>query len=150
MGLSPITIHQPRYNMFDRRPETDLFDHTERNGVGAIAFSPLDQGKLSTKYLGQQVPKDSRAAEWWGKQAGEEVISSEQLEKLQQLNKLAQQRGQSLAQMAIAWLLRLPALTSVLIGASKVAQIEENVAALQNLEFSQTELDTIDRLTLNK
>ena len=147
MNLTPITIHQPRYNMFDRRPEYNLFDHTARNGAGVIAFSPLDQGKLSDKYL-QQVPSDSRAAQWWGKQEQGEVIDAETLDKIQRLNQIAQARGQSLAQMALAWLLRLPAMTSALIGASKVEQIEENVAALQNLEFSQEELQAIDAITL--
>jgi L-glyceraldehyde 3-phosphate reductase len=148
MNLTPITIHQPRYNLFDRRPEYNLFDHTARNGVGVIPFSPLDQGKLTDKYLGQQVPSDSRAAQWWGKQEQGEVISTETLDKIQRLNQIAQARGQSLAQMALAWLLRLPAVTSALIGASKVEQIEDNVAALQNLDFSQEELDAIDAITL--
>jgi L-glyceraldehyde 3-phosphate reductase len=147
MNLTPITIHQPRYNMFDRRPEYNLFDHTLRNGVGVIAFSPLDQGKLSDKYL-KNVPSDSRAAQWWGKQEQGEVIDAATLDKIQHLNQIAQARGQSLAQMALAWLLRLPAMTSALIGASKVEQIEENVAALQNLEFSQEELKAIDDITL--
>jgi L-glyceraldehyde 3-phosphate reductase len=148
MNLTPITIHQPRYNLFDRRPEYNLFDHTARIGVGVIPFSPLDQGKLTDKYLGQQVPSDSRAAQWWGKQEQGEVISTETLDKIQRLNQIAQARGQSLAQMALAWLLRLPAVTSALIGASKVEQIEDNVAALQNLDFSQEELDAIDAITL--
>jgi L-glyceraldehyde 3-phosphate reductase len=147
MGLAPITIHQPRYNMLDRKPERDLFDHTARNGTGVIAFSPLDQGKLTDKYLGRVVPSDSRAAMWWSKQETSEVLNEKTLQQLEALNQLASQRGQTLAQMALAWILRLPAVTSVLIGASKVEQIEENVAALQNLAFSQEELQTIDRLT---
>ncbi|HEX2915918.1 MAG TPA: aldo/keto reductase [Chloroflexia bacterium] len=148
MGLTPITIHQPRYNMFDRKPEYDLFDHTERNGVGVIAFSPLAQGKLSDKYLKQTVPQDSRAAQWWGKQQQSEVLDAETVDKLQRLNKIAQNRGQTLAQMALAWILRLPAVTSALIGASKVEQIEQNVAALQNLNFSDEELREIDAITM--
>ncbi len=148
MSLSPITIHQPRYNLLDRKPETDLFDHTLSNGTGVIAFSPLAQGLLSNKYLGQNVPSDSRAAEWWNKNKTEEVLEADKLAKIEGLNRLAQNRGQSLAQMALAWILRLPAVTSALIGASKVAQIEENVAALQNLEFSQAELEAIDAITL--
>ncbi len=146
MGLAPITIHQPRYNLLDRRCEHDLFDHTERNGVGVITFSPLAQGLLSDKYLGSTLPGDSRAAEWWGKAQNEEVIDAKTLDKLQRLNKIAQERGQTLAQMALAWILRLPAVTSVLIGASKVEQIEENVAALNNLDFSQEELQAIDEI----
>ncbi len=148
MGLSPITIHQPRYNLLDRQPETNLFDHTLRNGTGVIVYSPLAQGFLSDKYLREDVPDGSRAAAWWGKTEVAEVISSSQVEKLRGLNQIAQERGQSLAQMALAWILRLPAVTSVLIGASKVEQIVENVAALENREFSEEELKAIDALTL--
>ena len=147
MGLAPITIHQPRYNMLDRRPEHDLFDHTARNGTGVITFSPLAQGLLSNKYLGDNIPKDSRAAEWWDKERQESIITTNKLEQIRRLNAIAQQRGQSLAQMALAWNLRLPAVTSVLIGASKVEQIEENVAALNNLSFSSEELQAIDAIT---
>lgn len=148
MGLAPITIHQPRYNLFDRQPETDLFDHTLSNGSGVIVFSPLAQGLLTSKYLEQEVPADSRAAQWWNKTDKEEVISGQKLAQVQRLNELAQARGQSLAQMALAWILRLPVVTSALIGASKVAQIEENVAALEKLEFSEEELKVINEITL--
>ena len=148
MGLSPITIHQPRYNLLDRKPETDLFGHTAANGTGVIVYSPLAQGLLSDKYLGQPAtPADSRAAMWWGKTDQSEVIDAETLARLEKLNSLAQARGQSLAQMALAWILRLPAVTSCLIGASKVEQIEQNVAALQNLTFSPEELRSIDEIT---
>ncbi len=147
MGLTPITIHQPYYNLLGRRPEYDLFDHTQRAGVGVITFSPLAQGLLTNKYLGNNVPGDSRAAAWWGKSQPEEVLEGEKLDKIRRLNAIAQERGQTLAQMALAWNLRLPAVTSVLIGASKVEQIEENVAALQNLSFSQEELQAIDEIT---
>jgi L-glyceraldehyde 3-phosphate reductase len=147
MGLTPITIHQPRYNLLDRRPEHDLFDHTARNGVGVITFSPLAQGLLSDKYLGDNVPQDSRAAEWWSKEQQGSIITPNKLEQIRSLNAIAQKRGQSLAQMALAWNLRLPAVTSVLIGASKVEQIEENVAALNNLTFSPEELQAIDDIT---
>lgn len=147
MNLSPITIHQPRYNLLDRKPELDLFEHTASQGTGVIAFSPLAQGKLSDKYLGRVVPSDSRAAMWWNKQDAGEVLDEKTYGQLEALNKIASERGQTLAQMALAWILRLPAVTSVLIGASKVEQIEENVAALQNLEFSQEELQEIDRIT---
>jgi L-glyceraldehyde 3-phosphate reductase len=148
MNLTPITIHQPRYNLLDRRPEYDLFDHTSRNGVGVIAYSPLAQGLLSDKYLGANVPTDSRAAEWWGKTNQEDIISSDKLEKVRRLNNIANERGQTLAQMSLSWILARPEVTSVLIGASSVKQIEENVASLQNPYFSVDELDAIDALTL--
>ncbi len=147
MGLAPITIHQPNYNMLNRRAEYDLFDHTLRAGAGVIAFSPLAQGLLTSKYLGDSVPVDSRAAEWWGRARREDVISGDRLDQVRRLNVIAQERGQTLAQMALAWILRLPAVTSALIGASKVEQIEENVAALQNLEFSDAEIQSIDAIT---
>lgn len=143
MGLSPITIHQPYYNMLGRRPEYDLFAHTARAGTGVIAFSPLAQGLLSSKYL-QDVPADSRAAAWWGKEQQGDVLSDERLAQIRRLNDIAQARGQTLAQMALVWILRLPAVTSVLMGASKVEQIEENVAALQNREFSADEIAAIE------
>jgi L-glyceraldehyde 3-phosphate reductase len=148
-GLTSILIHQPRYNMLDRGSETDLFDHTLSNGSGVITYSPLAQGLLTDKYLKEALPAESRAAEWWGKGKVEEVTDPTIRTKLLALNQLAQNRGQSLAQMALAWILRLPAVTSVLIGASKVTQIEENVAALQNLEFSAAELEEINRITLS-
>lgn len=147
MGLTPITIHQPYFNLLGRRAEYDLFDHTASAGVGVITFSPLAQGLLSDKYLGQNLPDDSRAAAWWGKENNESVVSGEKLDKIRRLNVLARERGQTLAQMALAWNLHFPAVTSVLIGASKVAQIEENVAALQNLSFSEAELQAIDEIT---
>ncbi|GCE22981.1 aldo/keto reductase [Dictyobacter kobayashii] len=136
MHLSPLTIHQQRYNMFERRCELDLFGHTELNGIGVIAFSPLSKGVLSSKYLGASLPEDSRAANVWGKKNLDEVTSKAKLDKVQQLNLLAQQRGQTLAQMAIAWSLHHPAVSSVLTGASRIEQIEENVAALNNLAFT--------------
>jgi L-glyceraldehyde 3-phosphate reductase len=147
-GLAPITIHQPRYNLLDRLPETDLFEHTVKQGTGVITFSPLAQGLLSDKYLGGVVPENSRAALWWGKDSVSGVLSESQLTTLRALNQIAQARGQSLAQMALAWILRLPAVTSVLIGASSVKQVEENVAALDKLEFTEAELSAIDALTL--
>jgi L-glyceraldehyde 3-phosphate reductase len=147
MGLTPITIHQPYYNLLGRRPEYDLFDHTLRAGAGVIAFSPLAQGLLTSKYLGSDLPDDSRAAAWWGKSQNDEVLTGEKLDKIRRLNAIAQERGQTLAQMALAWNLRHPAVTSVLIGASKVEQIEENVAALENLAFSAEELKAIDEIT---
>lgn len=149
MNLGPITIDQQRYNLLERNCEQDLFGHTERNGIGVIAFSPLSKGVLSDKYLGSQLPEDSRAVNVWGKKSLHEVSSRTKLDKVQQLNLLAQQRGQTLAQMAIAWSLYHPAVTSVLIGASRVEQIEENVVALQNLEFSPLELNAINAICSN-
>jgi L-glyceraldehyde 3-phosphate reductase len=143
MGLNPITIHQPCYNLLRRDPERDLFDHTLRAGTGVITFSPLAQGLLSDKYLNDPMPSDSRAALWWKKQP----FSPETFDKVRRLNALAKERGQTLPQMAVAWNLRHPAVTSVLIGASKPEQIVENVAALSNLTFSEEELETIDQIT---
>ncbi|WP_126583643.1 aldo/keto reductase [Tengunoibacter tsumagoiensis] len=145
MGLSPITIHQPYYNLFGRWAEKDLFEHTVNNGTGVITYSPLAQGLLSDKYL-DSVPGDSRAAQWWGKENKNDVVDAATVDKLQRLNAIARERGQSLAQMALAWNLHFPAVTSVLIGASKVEQIEENVAALNNLAFSAEEVKAIDAI----
>ncbi|MBC8160527.1 MAG: aldo/keto reductase [Roseiflexaceae bacterium] len=145
IGL-PITIHQPYYNMLGRVVETDLLPHTEKAGVGVIPFSPLASGLLSDKYLGESIPAQSRAAERWGAAWVERNLSDQRRVALQALNELAEARGQTLAQLALAWLLRLPTITSVLIGASSVQQIEENVAALANLAFSEDELAQIDAL----
>ncbi|MBO0778189.1 MAG: aldo/keto reductase [Ktedonobacteraceae bacterium] len=147
MNLAPITIHQPNYHLLNRRIEYDLLDHTRRAGTGVIAFSPLAQGLLTDKYL-NEVPQDSRAAAWWNEQTQERVLAPGQLDKVRRLNAIAHDRGQTLAQMALAWILRHPEVTSVLTGASKVEQIEENVGALQNLEFSEEELRAIDEITL--
>lgn len=146
MGLAPITIHQPRYSLLARVPESDLFEHTLAAGTGVITFSPLAQGILSDKYL-SGLPADSRAAVWWDEQYRDRMVTAEVLEKVRRLNALAQERGQSLSQMALAWNLRHPAVTSVLIGASKVEQIVENVGALQHLAFSEQELRLIDEIT---
>lgn len=148
MGYAPITIHQPAYNMLNRTIEKDLLSQTERHGTGVIPFVPLASGLLSDKYLGNDVPAESRAAQRWGKEWLEKNLSPERRAALNELNGMAKARGQSLAQMALAWLLRLPAITSALIGASSVQQVEENVAALQNLDFSADELKRIDQLTL--
>ena len=146
-GLLPITIHQPRYNLLNRQPEYTLFDHAMRVGTGVITFSPLAQGLLTEKYLGEHLPSDSRAALWWNEGQQQRLLNEDVLSKIRRLDVIARQRGQSLAQMALAWNLRLPAVTSVLIGASKVEQIEENVAALNNLAFSESELQAIDEIT---
>lgn len=146
MRTAPLTIHQPYYNLLARRVEHDLFEHTQRAGTGVIAFCPLAQGVLTDKYL-HGVPDDSRAALWWSDEHRRAALTEETLAKVRALNKLAQQRGQSLAQMALAFVLRHPAVTSALIGASKVEHIEENTAALKNLTFSEEEIRAIDAIT---
>jgi len=150
MGLAPITIHQPYYNMLGRQIEWDLLPHTERVGTGVIVFCPLASGLLTDKYLGGDIPAESRAAQRWGRQWVERNLGPERRAMLSELNEMAKQRGQTLAQMALAWILRLPGITSALTGSSSVKQIEENVAALDNLEFSAEELAKIDALTQHK
>ena len=144
---APITIHQPAYNLLNRSIEKDLLPQTERAGTGVIAFVPLASGLLTSKYLSGDIPPDSRAALWWGEENARRRLTPQRLETLRALNAIAERRSQSLAQMALAWILRLPAITSALIGASKVEQIEENVKALDNLSFTPEELAEIDRLT---
>lgn len=139
---TPLLIHQPKYSMLDRWIENGLQDILQENGVGSIAFCPLAQGLLTTKYL-TGVPFDSRAASSTGF-LGKDEVTEGIIRKVQQLNGIAQERGQNLAQMALAWALRGGRVTSALIGASKVSQIEENVAALNNLTFSDEELETIE------
>jgi L-glyceraldehyde 3-phosphate reductase len=143
---TPITVHQPRYNLLERRCEEDLFPLTSSHGIGVMAFSPLSKGLLSDKYLGEEIPHDSRAAAAWGKKRIEDVLNGHKLDKIQRLNALARARGQTLAQMALVWNLRLPAVTSILIGASTPKQIEENVAALNHSTFSDEELTAIDEI----
>jgi len=147
MGLSPITIHQPYYNMLGRGIEWDLLPQTEAAGTGVIVFCPLASGLLTDKYLGGDIPAESRAAQKWGPEWVEENLSPARRQMLQELNEMAKQRGQTLAQMALAWILRLPGITSALTGASSVRQIEDNVGALKNLGFSAEELSRIDQLT---
>ena len=149
-GWAPITIHQPYYNMLGRGIEWDLLPQTERFGTGVIPFCPLASGLLTDKYLHDDIPSDSRAAQKWGEDWVKNNLSPERLATLRQLNEMAKTRDQSLAQMALAWILRLPGVTSALIGASSVTQIEENVAALKNLEFTKEELEKIDTLTKPK
>lgn len=146
-SLAPITIHQPSYNMLQRSIEGDLLSQTEHAGTGVIAFCPLASGLLTDKYLGGDIPAESRAAQRWGAQWLEKNLNPQRRALLQTLNNMAQQRGQTLAQMALAWILRLPGITSALIGASSVQQVEENVAALQHVDFSEEELARIDELT---
>lgn len=139
---TPCLIHQPAYSMLRRGPEEELIPALADEGIGCIVFSPLAQGMLTNRYLGG-IPEDSRAAKP-SAFLRREQITPERLATIQQLNGLAQQRGQSLAQMAIAWVLRHPGMTSALMGASKPSQIEDSVAALQNLAFSSEELAAID------
>lgn len=139
---TPLLIHQPMYSMFVRWIEGDLLNTLEREGVGCIAFSPLAQGLLTDRYL-KGIPKDSRAGKSWGYLKRDDV-TDDKVEKVRQLQQIAQRRQQSLAQMAIAWVLRHNAMTTALIGASRVSQVEELVAALNNLDFSREELSTID------
>jgi L-glyceraldehyde 3-phosphate reductase len=150
MGLTPITIHQPYYNMLGRTIEWDLLPQTERAGTGVIAFCPLASGLLTDKYLDGNIPAQSRAAQKWGKEWVDKNLNAERRTALSEMNGMAKRRGQTLAQMALAWILRLPAVTSALIGASSVQQVEENVAALDNLEFTEEELKRIDELTPSK
>jgi L-glyceraldehyde 3-phosphate reductase len=138
----PLLIHQPSYSLLNRWIEEDLLDTLERHGTGAIVFSPLAQGLLSDRYL-HGVPEDSRVAR--GEAFDQGLLSEENLARVRALNEIAAARGQSLAQMAIAWVLRDPRVSSTLIGASSVAQLEQNVAALANLDFSEQELEEIDR-----
>ena len=144
---APITIHQPYYNMLRRDIEWDLLPQTERAGTGVIAFCPLASGLLTDKYLSGDMPAESRAAQKWGKEWLAKNLSPERKTALSALNDIAKSRGQTLAQMALAWILRLPAVTSALIGASSVKQIEENVAALSNMAFTDEEIKRIDGLT---
>lgn len=138
---TPLLIHQPSYSMLNRWIEKALLDVLGEEGVGCIAFSPLAQGMLTDKYL-DGVPEGSRATQ--GKSLREGMLSAENLAHVRALNEIAKQRGQSLAQMAIAWVLRDERVTSALIGASSVAQLEANVAALSNLDFTDEELAAID------
>ncbi|WP_042201977.1 L-glyceraldehyde 3-phosphate reductase [Paenibacillus camerounensis] len=141
---TPLLIHQPRYSMLDRWIEGGLQQVLEENGVGSIAFTPLAQGLLSNKYL-NGIPEDSRAA---GPSAAlnESGITPEVQRKIRALNQLAVTRGQSLAQLALQWTLRDGKVTSALIGASRISQIEENIASLSHPEFSQEELDRIETI----
>ena len=141
---TPCLIHQPSYNMFDRWIEDGLLDVLEEEGIGCIVFSPLAQGLLTDRYL-HGIPEDSRAAKPHGYLSRDDITEG-RLVRIQKLNEIAQARGQTLAQMALAWNLRHPAMTSVLVGASRTRQIENNVAALEKLEFTEEELKAIDRI----
>ena len=140
---TPCLIHQPKYSMFERWVEAELLDVAEKEGIGVIAFSPLAQGLLTDRYL-KNIPEGSRASKAWGFLKAEQVAPA--LEKVKELNKIALQRGQSLAQMAIAWLLKDQRVTSVLIGASSVKQLADNLQAQKNLYFSKEELNKIEAI----
>lgn len=138
----PLVIHQPSYSILNRWVEKELLGVLEQEGVGCIAFSPVAQGLLSDKYL-NGVPKDSRAAQ--ERFFSRKMLTEANIANVRALNGIAQRRGQSLAQMAIAWVLRKPVVTSALIGASRWEQIEDCLGALRNTQFSQGELDEIDQ-----
>lgn len=141
---TPLLIHQPSYNLFDRWIEDGLLDVLGESGIGCIVFSPLAQGLLTSRYL-KDIPKDSRAAK--GRESlSSEDVTSEVIQKVRRLGEIAQQRGQSMAQMAIAWTLRNPVVTSAVFGASRQEQIQEVVAALDNLNFTEAELAAIDAI----
>ena len=139
---TPLLIHQPSYSMLNRWIEDGLLDTLGELGVGCIAFSPLAQGVLTDKYL-SGIPEDSRAAE--NSTLSPKLLSDDTLAKVTALDEIAARRGQSLAQMALAWTLRDPRVTSAVIGASSVPQLEANVASLDKLDFTPQELSEIDR-----
>jgi L-glyceraldehyde 3-phosphate reductase len=139
---TPLLIHQPNYSMLNRLIEEKLLDVLGDKGVGCIAFAPLAQGLLTNRYLGG-VPKDSRAAK--ATSLSQAMLSDENLAKIRGLATIANERGQTLAQMALAWVLRDPRVTSALIGASSVTQLDENLDALHNLNFTADELTAIDQ-----
>jgi L-glyceraldehyde 3-phosphate reductase len=142
---TPCLIHQPCYNMLERAPETEgVFEGAREQGMGIIVFSPLKQGVLSNRYLGG-VPSDSRATH--GRWFNASMISEDKIKMLRALDGLARSRGQTLAQMALAWVLRGGVVTSALMGASRVEQLDDAVGAVKNLEFSTEELKQIDALT---
>ncbi|MBN1993108.1 MAG: L-glyceraldehyde 3-phosphate reductase [Anaerolineae bacterium] len=142
---TPCLIHQPRYNMFDRWIEDGLLEVLAEEGIGCICFSPLDQGILTDKYLGG-IPDDSRAEKLDGNFNWGDRVTESRIAKVQKLNEIAQARGQTMAQLAVAWVLRRPQMTSALVGASRASQIEDSVAALKNLEFAPEELQAIEKI----
>lgn len=140
----PLLIHQPSYNLLNRWVERELLDTLDELGTGSIAFTPLAQGLLTSKYL-NGVPADARVNKPGGGSLQDAHLSADNLEQVRKLNGIAERRGQSLAQMALAWVLRNGRVTSALIGASRAEQVRENVGALKNLEFSAEEIAEIDR-----
>ncbi len=141
---TPCLIHQPSYSMFNRWVEGGLLDVLKEEGMGCIAFSPLAQGLLTDRYL-NGIPEGSRASKPHGFLRPSH-ITEEKLAQVRRLNELALARGQTLAQMALAWVLRQPAMTSVLLGASRLAQVEDGVATLNNLKFTEDELQAIEKI----
>jgi L-glyceraldehyde 3-phosphate reductase len=144
---TPCLIHQPSYNMFDRWIENGLLDVLVEEGIGCIVFSPLAQGQLTDRYL-NGIPSGARASKTERVWLTPDDVNAN-LHKVQQLNEIAQQRGQTLAQMAIAWTMRKPAVTSALIGASSVKQLEDSLGALNNVKFDDDELDRIESILKN-
>ncbi len=144
---TPALIHQPVYNMFNRWIEPELLGTLDTDGMGCIPFSPLAQGLLTDRYL-KEIPADSRAAKPHGFLKRDQV-TDERLDKVRKLNQIALDRGQTMAQMAIAWVLRNPVVTSALIGASQPEQIDDVVATIQNLAFSEDELNRIDQILIS-
>ena len=142
---TPLLIHQPSYSMLNRWVEDGLLDTLTEEGVGGIAFSPLAQGMLTNKYLGG-IPDGSRASQ--GKSLSPNLLTPENLEHIRSLNDIAAGRGQTLAQLAIAWVLRQPGITSALVGASSVKQLEDSAAAVTNLDFTDEELQRIDAVAV--
>src|SRR3954467_2136598 len=139
---TPVIIHQPSYSLLNRWIEEDLLDVLDREGLGSTVFSPLGQGLLTDRYL-NGVPEGSRAAQ--GRFMSRDMLSDENLARVRALNEIAQRRGQSRAQMAIAWVLRAPRVTSALIGASSVQQLDDSLGALERLDFADDELAEIDK-----
>jgi L-glyceraldehyde 3-phosphate reductase len=144
---TPCLIHQPNYSLFDRWVEDSLLDVLSDEEIGCIVFSPLDQGVLTNRYL-KGIPSDSRAGKP-NTYLSREDISEDKLTRVLRLNEVAQKRGQSMAQMALAWVLRQPAVTSALIGASRVSQVEDSVATLNKLDFSPEELNQIEHILVD-
>ena len=143
---TPCLIHQPKYSMFERWVENGLMDVLGEKGVGCIPFSPLAQGLLTNKYL-NGIPEGSRASSHRGNGAiDEDQVSDEKINKVRQLNQLAEERGQKLAQMALAWILKDPRVTSVLIGVSKPEQVTDSLQCLKNYHFTQEELARIEKI----
>lgn len=145
---TPLLIHQPRYSMMDRWVETGLLDVLGKKGIGSIAFSPLEQGILTDKYL-KGIPKDSRIGRD-GRYLTKDRITPTLIEKVSKLQDIAKSRNQSLAQMAVAWLLKDPRITSVLVGASSPAQLIDSIGSIKNLTFNKTELKNIETILSNK
>ncbi len=141
---TPCVVHQPSYSMFNRWVEDGLLDVLENNGVGSVVFSPLFQGLLTDKYL-NGIPEDSRAAKSHGFLQSSQ-ITSEKIEKVKALNLIAEERGQKMSQLALSWVLRDPRITSVIIGASKVSQIEDAVGIIDQLDFSEDQLKRIEKI----